>query len=108
MINQKNEKKNQDINKNNNEQVQNVNNKQPVLNNNSNHNNQQQSNKNNYTVIENGNRVTEIYNGQSHTTTNNPIREYVEEKQTRYIKESISIFIHLKKLKEHKKIATKF
>ncbi len=75
----KNEKKNQDINKNNNEQVQNVNNKQPVLNNNSNHNNQQQSNKNNYTVIENGNRVTEIYNGQSHTTTNNPIREeYVE------------------------------
>ncbi|MFG6183808.1 hypothetical protein ACF7HK_12725, partial [Staphylococcus aureus] len=40
---------------------------------------QQQSNKNNYTVIENGNRVTEIYNGQSHTTTNNPIREeYVE------------------------------
>ncbi|HIA6782399.1 TPA: hypothetical protein ACWRP5_002508, partial [Staphylococcus aureus] len=57
----------------------NANNNQPVLNNNSNHNNEQQSNKNNYTVIENGNKVTEIYNGQSFTTTNNPIREgYVE------------------------------
>lgn len=78
MINQRNlEKKNQDINKNNNEQVQN-NNKQPVLNNNSNHNNQQQSNKNNYTVRKREYSYR-IYNGQSHTTTNNPIREeYVE------------------------------
>ncbi|CDR28689.1 hypothetical protein [Staphylococcus schweitzeri] len=74
----KNEKKNRDVNQSNTERVQNRNNN----NNNyssSNYNNQQPNNSNNYKVIENGDTVTEIYNGQSHTTTNNPVRDdYVE------------------------------
>lgn len=72
----KNEKKNRDVNQSNTERVQNRNNND---NNSSNHNNQQLNNSNNYKVIENGDTVTEIYNGQSHTTTNNPVRDdYVE------------------------------
>ncbi|CDR62133.1 hypothetical protein [Staphylococcus schweitzeri] len=79
----KNEKKNRDVNQSNTERVQNRNNNNNNNNNNnyssSNYNNQQPNNSNNYKVIENGDTVTEIYNGQSHTTTNNPVRDdYVE------------------------------